>query len=104
MSFIKLLVDKVQKNVDNLKTFLFNFLWQESLESEKSAALSEMSRGKAGAVQTLKDELDRKLDELKETNEREKKEMRVQWEEETNKKLQSCEKDKQVILVLDNLQ
>ena len=57
-----------------------------------------MSRGKAGAVQTLKDELERKLDELRETHEKEKTEMRTQWEEETNKKLQSCDKDKQVLI------
>ena len=59
-----------------------------------------MSRGKAGAVQTLKDELERKLDELRETHEKEKTEMRAQWEEETNKKLQSCDKDKQVLIII----
>jgi hypothetical protein len=26
--------------------------------------------------------------------------MRAQWEEETNKKLQSCDKDKQVLIII----
>ena len=45
---------------------------------------------------TLREELERKLEELKETHEKEKKELKVQWDEEATKKLQACEKDKQV--------
>ena len=71
-------------------------LIQDALESEKSSALSEMSRGKAGAIQTLKDELDKKLEELKESHEKDKKKLHAQWEEETKQKLMSSEKDKQV--------
>jgi hypothetical protein len=59
-----------------------------------------MSRGKAGAIQTMKEELDRRLDALKGSHEKEKKELRSQWEEELAKKLQSCEKDKKVFLSL----
>ena len=55
-----------------------------------------MSRGKAGAIQTLKEELDKKLEELKESHEKEKNKLHSQWEEEMRQKLLSCEKDKQV--------
>lgn len=47
---------------------------------------------------TLREELERKLEELKERHEKEKKELKDQWEEETTKKLKACEKDKQVNL------
>jgi hypothetical protein len=47
-------------------------------------------------VATLREELERKLEEQKEKHEKEKKELKAQWDEETTKKLQACEKDKQV--------
>jgi hypothetical protein len=90
--FFVLTVPKYFSNFRNLK----NICRQDNLESEKTAAISELSRGKAGAVATLREELERKLEELKEKHEKEKKELKAQWEEETTKKLQACEKDKQV--------
>ena len=50
-----------------------------------------MSRGKAGAIQMLKEE----LEHFKESHEKEKKELRDEWEEEMKLKLQSFDKDKQ---------
>ena len=77
-----------------------------------------MSRVKAGAVQALKEEMERKMEEVRESNEKErkeikethekekkeiketyekeKKELKAHWEEDTKKKLASSEKDKQV--------
>jgi hypothetical protein len=69
---------------------------QDNLENEKTAAISELSRGKAGAVATLREEMERKVEEQKERHEKEKKELKAQWDEETSKKLQACDKDKQV--------
>ena len=97
---------------------IFVFKFQEVLESDKSSALSEMSRVKVGAVQALKEEMERKMEEVRESNEKErkeiketyerekkeiketyekeKKELKAHWEEDTKKKLASSEKNKQV--------
>lgn len=68
------------------------------MESEKASVLQEMSRGKSSALQALQMEMEKRIAEISANHEREKSDLKAVLNGEMASKLQSAEREKQVII------
>ena len=79
-------IDKLKQGQDIL---------EKSVENEKAVALQEMSRGKAGALQTLKLEMEKQIEQLKSNHALETEKLIEQNKIESESKLNEIEREKQ---------
>ncbi len=85
-------ITKLKDEIDELKLQQLNL--EKSLESEKAAALQEMSRGKAGAIQTLHADMEKKIADLVSLHDQEKEQMGVKFNQDLEDKLQAADREK----------
>ena len=84
---------KMQDEIDKLKQG--QDILEKSVENEKAVALQEMSRGKAGALQTLKLEMEKQIEQLKSNHALETEKLIEKNKIESESKFNEIEREKQ---------